>query len=104
MVQGKTALVTGGNKGLGFEMARQLATRGYTVWIGSRDVALGEAAATSLRPAGDVRVFRLDVRDPEGIERAARELATETDHLDVLINNAGISPPPPGDGQRICGR
>ena len=99
MVQGKTALVTGGNKGLGFEMARQLATRGYTVWIGSRDVALGEAAATSLRPAGDVRVFRLDVRDPEGIERAARELATETDYLDVLINNAGISPPPPGDGK-----
>lgn len=98
MTQGKTALITGGNKGLGYEMARQLATRGYTVWIGSRDLGLGQAAAAALAPSGDVRVLQLDVRNSEGIETAAKELAAATDHLDVLINNAGISPLPPSDG------
>lgn len=99
MAEDKTALVTGGNKGLGFELARQMAERGYTVWIGSRDLALGEAAADNLRAAGDVRLLLLDVRDATGIAEAARELAAETDHLDVLINNAGISPMPPDDGK-----
>ncbi len=99
MVQRKTALVTGGNKGLGYEMARQLAERGYSVWIGSRDFALGEAAADRLRPAGDVRVLQLDVRDRDGVDAAASALAAEIGHLDVLINNAGISPMPPDDGK-----
>lgn len=99
MVQAKTALVTGGNKGLGYEMARQLAERGYTVWIGSRDPALGEAAADTLRQAGDVRMLRLDVCDANGVQAAARALAAETSHLDVLVNNAGISPFPPVDGK-----
>lgn len=99
MVKPRTALVTGGNKGLGFEIARQLAERGYTVWIGSRDPALGEAAAAILRDAGDVRAVRLDVCDRGEIEAAVRVLAAETRHLDVLINNAGISPVPPADGK-----
>lgn len=96
MVQGKTALVTGANKGLGYEMARQLAERGYTVWAGSRDRGRGEAAAAKLASAGEVRALELDVGDAEGIRRAAQAVAGVTDHLDVLINNAGIAPPDAG--------
>lgn len=80
-------------------MARQLAERGYSVWLGSRDLALGEAAADRLRLAGDVRVLQLDVRDRDGVDAAVRGLAAEIDQLDVLINNAGISPMPPDDGK-----
>jgi len=92
----KTALVTGGNKGLGFEMARQLAGRGYKVWIGSRDRQRGEAAAAQLAAVGDVAVIELDVTNAASVAAAARGLAAETDHLDVLINNAGIVSPNDG--------
>lgn len=88
----KTALVTGGNKGIGFETARQLAQLGYVVWIGCRDAGRGEAAATELRKKdGDVRFLALDVAEDESVRRAASALSAETKRLDVLVNNAAIA-------------
>ena len=80
-----TALVTGANKGIGREIARQLAAAGHTVYLGSRDAALGERAAEEL--GGDVRLLVLDVADAASIAAAARQV----DALDILVNNAGIS-------------
>ncbi len=93
----RTALVTGANKGLGFEIARQLAAAGLRVWLGARDTALGEAAAASLREAvGDVRFVRVDLLDPAVIAAAADTIGADGGALDVLVNNAGIVSP--GDG------
>jgi NAD(P)-dependent dehydrogenase (short-subunit alcohol dehydrogenase family) len=87
----RTALVTGANKGLGFEIARRLAAAGLRVWLGARDPALGEAAAASLRDAGgDVRFVRLDLLDPVVITAAAETIGADGGGLDVLVNNAGI--------------
>jgi NAD(P)-dependent dehydrogenase (short-subunit alcohol dehydrogenase family) len=80
----KTALITGANKGIGFEVARQLAARGFHVFIGARNRAAGEQAARAI--AGKATFVQLDVTDPESIRNAARQL----DYLDVLVNNAGI--------------
>ncbi len=77
------ALVTGGNRGLGLEVCRQLAGRGHDVVLGSRDLARGERAAAGIER---VRVIALDVSDGESVERAAREL----EQVDALINNAAI--------------
>jgi NAD(P)-dependent dehydrogenase (short-subunit alcohol dehydrogenase family) len=87
----QTALVTGANKGIGFETARQLAQQGFTVWLGSRDEARGETAAKELAEDGDVRVVRLDVTDAESITAAAARIGDETGALDVLVNNAGVA-------------
>ncbi len=88
----KTALVTGGNKGIGFETARQLAQLGYVVWIGCRDAGRGEAAAAELRKQdGDVRFLALDVADDESVRKAVTALSAETTRLDVLVNNAAIA-------------
>ena len=83
------ALVTGANKGIGIQIARQLAGAGLTVYVGSRDAARGERAAEEI--GGDARPLVLDVTDAASIADAARQVDT----LDVLINNAGIS----GDGK-----
>jgi len=86
-------LITGANRGIGLETARQLAGKGFHVFIGARELANGEKAASSLRKNdGQVMPLELDVADSAGISSAARELAKEIDHLDVLINNAGIYP------------
>jgi len=88
----KHALITGANKGIGREVARQLAAQGCTVWLGARDPALGEAAAAALRKAGgDVRFVQLDVTDPGSVKRAAETVAAATPRLDILVNNAGIA-------------
>jgi NAD(P)-dependent dehydrogenase (short-subunit alcohol dehydrogenase family) len=87
----KTALVTGANKGLGFETALQLAQQGYTVWVGARDRARGEKAVDALSSAGDVRFVSLDVTDEASISRAAAHLEATTGALDVLVNNAGVA-------------
>jgi len=91
MAEDKVALVTGANKGIGFETARGLAREGYRVWLGCRDVGRGEAAAEILRADGaDARVLALDVADPASIAAAARTLAAIETHLDALVNNAGV--------------
>jgi NAD(P)-dependent dehydrogenase (short-subunit alcohol dehydrogenase family) len=79
------ALVTGANKGIGKEIARQLADAGLTVYVGSRDAARGERAAREM--GGDARPLVLDVTDPASVADAARQVDT----LDILVNNAGIS-------------
>lgn len=90
------ALVTGANKGIGRGAAEQLAARGMTVLIGARDPRRGEATATALRAAGgDVHAVTLDVTDPITIQSAATHIEERFGHLDVLINNAGIT----GSGQ-----
>ncbi|MBO0950787.1 SDR family oxidoreductase [Fibrella forsythiae] len=87
----KTALITGANKGIGFEIARQLAKRGFAVFVGSRDMAKGRAAAQSLCDEGYEATFiQLDVVDPVSIKQAAGTFSQKADHLDVLINNAAI--------------
>jgi NAD(P)-dependent dehydrogenase (short-subunit alcohol dehydrogenase family) len=80
-------LVTGANKGLGLETARQLTDRGHTVYIGARQAARGEAAAAEL----GARFVQLDVTDDASVAAALRSIADQEGHLDVLVNNAGIS-------------
>ena len=92
MADQSTALVTGANKGIGLEIARGLGRLGHRVWIGSRDRDRGEAAAADLRGEGlDVRALQLDVTQDADVTAAAAALARETDRLDALVNNAGIS-------------
>jgi NAD(P)-dependent dehydrogenase (short-subunit alcohol dehydrogenase family) len=84
----RVALVSGGNRGLGYEVARQLAALGYTVVVGSRDLARGEEAARELGEG--VVAKQLDVTDQESIERTIASIAGELGRLDVLVNNAGV--------------
>src|ERR1700728_3756114 len=86
-----TALGTGANKGIGFETARQLARRGFVVWLGCRDEGRGVTAAKELGKDGDVRFVRRNVTDVESVRQAAARLESETGALDVLVNNAGIA-------------
>lgn len=85
---GKVALVTGGNRGIGLETARQLAELGLIVLIGVRDLAKGEAAAKKL--SGNVEAIALDVAAPEAAARAAVEVERRFGRLDILVNNAAI--------------
>jgi len=85
------ALITGANKGLGLETARQLGKLGYTVLLGSRDPLKGEVAARLLREDGiDARVVKLDVNKQHDIDAAAAMVESEFGHLDALVNNAGV--------------
>ncbi len=87
----RTALITGANKGIGLEVARQLAARGWRVFLGARDPARGEAAAAQIREAGHAAEFlALDVADTMSIGEAGAELGRRTKSLDVLVNNAAI--------------
>jgi NAD(P)-dependent dehydrogenase (short-subunit alcohol dehydrogenase family) len=87
-----TALITGANKGIGLETARQLAARGMTVLLGARDVSRGAAAERELRAEGhEARFVHLDVTDDKLIAAAAALIDAEYGHLDVLVNNAGIA-------------
>ena len=95
--KGKVALVTGANKGIGFEIARQLAKNGMTVFLGARDASRGEAAAAILAAENlDVRPLVLDLARPDTIHAAAEMIGEAFQRLDVLVNNAGINDP--GDG------
>lgn len=88
---GKIALITGANKGLGLESARQLGKAGATVLIGARDLAKGEQAAEVLRGIGvDARAIKLDVVNAADIHAAADLIGREYGRLDILINNAGV--------------
>jgi NAD(P)-dependent dehydrogenase (short-subunit alcohol dehydrogenase family) len=85
---GQIALVSGGNRGIGLEIVRQLADRGITVILGSRDEEEGWAAAEGL--SGDVVVRQLDVADAESVDHLTSSIEEEFGRLDILVNNAGI--------------
>jgi len=91
MTTEKIALVTGANKGIGFEIVRQLAQAGFQVFLTARDRQRGEEATEKLQQDGfNVAFLQLDVADETTIDQLAKELASQIDHLDVLVNNAGI--------------
>ncbi|HET9720386.1 MAG TPA: SDR family NAD(P)-dependent oxidoreductase, partial [Solirubrobacteraceae bacterium] len=96
---GRVAVVTGSNSGLGLVTARELARAGAEVVIACRNLAKGEAAASSIRASvgdrgGRVAVRQLDLADLGSVERFAAELSAERPVLDLLINNAGVMAPP----------
>ncbi|WP_407572593.1 SDR family oxidoreductase [Deinococcus altitudinis] len=85
------ALVTGANKGIGLEVARQLAQQGLTVLVGARDRLRGEAAAARLQAEGlRAEFLHLDVADDASVTAAAAEVKARYGRLDVLVNNAGV--------------
>jgi NAD(P)-dependent dehydrogenase (short-subunit alcohol dehydrogenase family) len=98
----KTALITGANKGIGHEVARQLATKGFHVFVGARNARAGRKAAeeiskkrharsaTALQAGGKATFLEIDVADNNSVAKAVREFSNDEDHLDVLVNNAGI--------------
>ena len=90
----RTALVTGANKGIGFEVVRQLARERFRVFLGARNEKAGKAAAEKLnqeeKNEGNISFLEIDISNPESIKRAAEEFASQSDRLDALINNAGI--------------
>jgi NAD(P)-dependent dehydrogenase (short-subunit alcohol dehydrogenase family) len=89
----KTVLITGANKGIGFETAKQLAQLGYFVYLGSRDKMKGLDAINRLKEFGisNVESLEIDVTNIDSIKKARQELEVKTEVLDVLINNAGIA-------------
>ncbi|MFN6486476.1 MULTISPECIES: SDR family oxidoreductase [unclassified Nostoc] len=97
-LKGKVALITGANKGIGYEIARQLGSRGATVLVGSRDRGRGEEAANKLcLNEIDARAIQLDVIDQKTIDSAGKQIESEFGKLDILVNNAGIV----SDGDRV---
>lgn len=92
MFEGDIALISGANKGIGYEIARGLGAKKIKVLIGARDQARGETAAETLKAEGaDARFVKLDVTDRETIRGAAEAIEKEFGRLDILINNAGIA-------------
>lgn len=89
--QQRVALITGANKGIGFEVARQLGALGWHILLGARDSNRGRAAAAVLGASGiDARFEQLDVADERSIAAAARRIESDPGRLDVLVNNAGV--------------
>ncbi len=88
----KSALVTGANKGIGFEVARQLAHKGIDVYLGSRSLENGLGAVNKLKSEGlnNVEAIQLDITGDESVKKARTEICKHTKKLDILINNAGI--------------
>jgi NAD(P)-dependent dehydrogenase (short-subunit alcohol dehydrogenase family) len=87
----KTALITGANKGIGHEVARQLGSQGFRVFVGARNSENGQKATKALRKRGVMATFiPLDVSDSESVGNAVHLVSEAEDHLDVLVNNAGV--------------
>lgn len=87
----KTALVTGANRGIGFEIVKQLADLGFAVWLSARHKQRGIDAMLQLKKAGrSIRFLQLDVSDQRSIAKAVKSLKNEINRLDVLVNNAGV--------------
>jgi NAD(P)-dependent dehydrogenase (short-subunit alcohol dehydrogenase family) len=89
----KKALITGANKGIGLEAARQLLQKGYYIYLGSRNLENGLQAVEKLKAEGlnNVEAIQIDVSNEESVKTARVEIGKKTESLDVLINNAGIS-------------
>lgn len=90
--RGEVALVTGANRGIGREVARQLAQRGYTVVVSARDPEQAERAAAEIAGStgGETIALALDVADPQSLTRAGARVRESPGRLDVLVNNAGV--------------
>ena len=87
----KTVLITGANKGIGHEVARQLAAKGFHVLVGARNAKAGRKAADAItKQSGKATFLEIDVADNDSVTTAAREFSNTEDRLDVLVNNAGI--------------
>ena len=92
MTDRRVAVVTGANKGIGLEIARQLGREGMTVFVGARDAERGRAATEKLRGEGiDARPLSLDVADDASVAAAEAAITRDPGRLDVLVNNAGIA-------------
>lgn len=100
----KSVFITGANKGIGFETARQLAQLGYLVFIGARDIRKGTKAVEKLKMEGldNVSCIQIDVSDVKSIEFAKKELEAKTQQLDILINNAGIRGDIPQSASKVA--
>ena len=86
----KVALVTGAARGLGFEISRQLGEKGYTVYLGARDVVAGQSKATLLNESGiEAYAIELDVGSEASIKKSVNEVSKKVEQLDAFINNAG---------------
>jgi len=105
--KGKVALITGANKGIGYELARQLGEEGVTVLVAARNKKLGEAATAKLKAGGaDAHFIELDVTKPETIAKAAQTVRTQYGRLDILVNNAAVvdkddGPPSAADPEAV---
>ncbi|GLB53967.1 dehydrogenase [Neptunitalea chrysea] len=89
----KTVFITGANKSIGFETARQLLKEGYSIFLGSRDLKNGQEAVEKLKSEGldNVEAIQIDISKDESVKSARIEIGKKTDVIDVLINNAGIT-------------
>lgn len=98
MAERRIALVTGGNRGIGLEVCRQLANLGIRVILGSRDVAKGTAAASELKGDGlSVDARQLDVASVQSIRECVNWIRNDVGRLDILVNNAGVMLEDAGD-------
>jgi NAD(P)-dependent dehydrogenase (short-subunit alcohol dehydrogenase family) len=88
----KIVFITGANKGIGYEVARQLAAQEFIVLLGARDPQRGTAAAQKLSAQGEVHFVPIDVADEQSIAAAAKMVSKQWGKVDVLVNNAGICP------------
>jgi len=89
----KKVLITGANKSIGFETARQLLQKGYYIYLGSRNLENGLEAVEKLKAEGlnEAEAIQIDVSNDESVKAARVEIGKKTEVLDVLVNNAGIS-------------
>jgi len=87
--ENKVALVSGANTGVGFQIAKALSNNGYTVYVGSRDLQKGKAAATAI--GGQAKAVQLDITDDDSVKSAVKLIESEFGHLTLLVNNAAIS-------------
>ena len=96
---GKVAVITGANSGLGFEASRELAGKGATVVMAVRNTEKGEAAAARIRtevPKADLHVRKMDLGSLDSVRAFAERMSKEHDHIDILLNNAGLMATPAG--------